>query len=331
MLRRITMLSLLLLPALARAEPDPAASASLLQQAEAAEHAAQPQEALALYRSVLASSSGASLTRIVKARIDWIEERSTGDFVPLARLMRLQALPPSQVTAEQLSDFERTIPALPAGTLRRESWMLTGKTWLDELHDPAAAERTYRAWLQDPHPDESARQIATTGLARSRLMQGHTLEALAILREAGYTRIEAYLQMQAILARRIGDPIAIACVALFSLLTLSLLFFRPLPAVLRGALRPGDMLLTLYVLVIPCLLATRYDPSVRAMFTRLALALAVVVSGALVAGSALRERPVPAALRVAVAVAAVLACAGAGFLTFDQSELLEGMLRWRGL
>ncbi len=304
---------------------------SLLDQAQAAEHAARPQEALRLYAAILASGPGSSLERIAQSRIDWIRERSTNGFEPLERLLALQALPETAVSAAQVRAFEQQIDGIPNGSLRTESRALAGRCWLDVLKDPVEAERSYRRWLQDPLPAASWREIATTGLVRARVMQGYTLDGLRILREAGFQKQEIYRLFEARLLRKIFDPIAMASLLVFGLLTCFLLLSRPVGAVLAGAFRPSDLLLTLYVLAVPCCLAARYDSSLGGKFTRLGLGLAAVVLGALIAGSAQRERAAPVALRRIVALSALLACLGAGFLVFDQSELLEGMLRWRGL
>ena len=329
--RALVLLVLALVPGGPLVAGEVSRGPGLLQQAEQAERDAKPAEAAALYKAALETGLAPASIRIAQARSAWLEARAVGDYQPLAHLLRLQQLPPAGLTAEMVRGFEAEATRIPEGPLRTEARAFVVGAWIDRLHDPVEGERAARSWLLDTFPDKGSRETATAYLAVARRKQGHPLDALEVLRSGGYEKDQPYLDMKPVIVSQIARPIAISLVALFAMLAVIVFATRPSWRSVGSPLRPRNVLTLVYVVAIPWWIAVAYEPGTRWTFDRVALSVLAVTLASQVAGAALQERPAGRWVTRSLAVAGVLGCLGAGFLAIDRSEVLEGLLIWRGI
>lgn len=287
-----------------------------------AERGADPAAALAAWERVVALGPTSRPAARARRRIEWLRERSEGDFVPLAALMRFRALEARDAPA--ITAFEEVVRGMPPGRVRIESRHAIA-TELVAIHEPERAIETWRALLEEPDLRGSDAALAREGIARALRAAGREDEAIALLEQSGMDRTWMHDQLVAERRRAFGVPIATALLAAYLALALALAApgMRRAPlATLRRALSPGKLLAAAWVTLGPWAIAHAYDDEASDTFGLLAGGSVSVLVITSIVGVALGDTP--RSRRVALAIATVLAVLAVGYLVGDREDALLG-------
>lgn len=270
------------------------------------------------------------MARIALARKSWLQERSEGGLQPLGDFLRFRTAAEKGLQADSVTRFEQQVEQFPAGLLRSEARGLIADAWLNHLRQPAFAEAAYRKWLLEPGLTKADRTVATTGLAHALADQHRMSEALDAMKTGGLGATPAYRQLQAGTLRRWGHVPSVVAVTLLVLIALLAFPWRtPRKALGRGWWSAFGLIVL--VAVFPPVLGSFFNPAEAWMLSRCARFIGAMVLLSRLAGESLFLRRAPRPLVVTVAIVAVLACAGAGFLAVEPSDLFEELMLWRGL
>lgn len=189
----------------------------LLEQAERAEASGNPQQAADLYRQALDYVAGPTARR-AEARLTWLTARSEDGYRPLVALMTAQALDRTSPSVERLQTFAAEIDLFPQGRVRREARAFVAGA-LSRMGDDAGARKAYAAWLAEPDLDGADRRLAASGKAAVEIRQGSVSEGLSTLRENGLGPTSEFRQLRALQFSRAGQPIAIAVLSAFAIIS----------------------------------------------------------------------------------------------------------------
>ena len=292
-----------------------------MRDADLAEDAGRPADALTLWRAALLVAPTSRLAGRCETRIAYLSARSEGDFQPLADLMRMRTLPTSALSASVLDGFARRLDGYPHGRARREGRELVADAWLGRLGDATHARRAYTDWLAEPALSDTERRLAASGLARAYTQLGEPGAALDAMGRVGLGASADADDLRTEARRRGLRVVAWALLAAFVLVGVALGGHRGFRAAnLRRSLAPMRLAAAAWVLGGPLLIASLFDHAATDTFVTLALAGASVLLLAAILGAGLVERST--AHRSVVAVAAFAAMLGAGFLVLDRAGFL---------
>lgn len=130
------------------------------------------QRALEHYRQSLKGEPPLRLARNARSRIIWIEERSEGNFVPLATLARVRRDPAVLATQKELEKLATETEAFPAGLVRSELRLRVAEARLRQDGRNAAGLAGLRAVIDDPRSGASDRMLAERDLVATLLAAG---------------------------------------------------------------------------------------------------------------------------------------------------------------
>jgi hypothetical protein len=133
--------------------------------------------ALANYSACVASLPSSRWARNARQRITWLDERSEGEFKPLASLQRVKRDPSLANDPATIDALAAAAEAFPAGLVRGEARMLVAETWLGRMHRPNDAVNELRRVLDDPHSDRLTAVFAERDLVGFWLDEGRLDEA----------------------------------------------------------------------------------------------------------------------------------------------------------
>ena len=294
----------------------------LVSRATDAERAADPARAARLYREAQALAPTSRLASRCRRRLGWLEARSEGDYRPLAAYLAFRDRASVERDHDAVARFERAARAFPAGLVRRESWALIGEAWLS-LGEARRAEGAYRGWLEEPALRESERANAHAGLARALALRSGAAAGATHLEEAGLEASSTHVALAREASRARGRVIAWGALALFALAALAIGRRELVRAsVLRRALGLPRVLVGLYALGVPWVLAVRYDQEAYDTFGVLAVGGALVLAIASIAGEAAGARAATLRSRALFAGLAVVAYVSVGYLALDRAGQL---------
>lgn len=328
MLRFPVLLALLFALSGAQALAQPSQS-KLVRLADEAESGAEPARAAELYRQAVEADPSSRLARRAHTRLRFLEDRSEGDFAPLARLQQVRSHQDG-LTREELSAFGAEVDAFPEGRVRREARGLVADLWLRHLDDPLRAREAIEAWLNEPGLEDTDRHRAESALAIARSRLGDVSGAIASLESGGFRPELLYLR--ALRVEQVGRPLSWAVLAAFVALALAMGGWRGArPSVLRRIVSPGRIAMALLVLVPPTWAAARFDYTLWPQAPQLAAGLALLLALSSVFGEGLRVSHAPLARRRIVAALAALSCIAWAFLVAARGEFIESMFIWYGV
>lgn len=294
-------------------------TADLLRQATEAERRAAPAEAVRHYRAIVEAEPTSRLAGRARRRLAWLEARSEGAWGPLTAYSRFRDRSPAERTAAVVSAFEAEVRRFPEGVVARESWALIGEAWL-ALGDPARAGAAFEAVLASPGLEESERVLAHTGLARAIAARDGAAAGVESLERAGLRDTTTHEILSREARRGWARLAALAAVGLFVVAAIAIgrrgLVSR---AVAARALSPWRMLAGAHVLLVPWVLAWRYDAETADTFGLVAAGGAVILALASLAGVAAGARGASRVERGALAVLAALAYGALGWLALDRA------------
>ncbi|MCB9614382.1 MAG: hypothetical protein H6722_18245 [Sandaracinus sp.] len=273
--------------------------------------------AVEAYRRVVASEPTSRLAHVARRRLTWLEERSEGDFAPLAVLERARA------TLPDLDRLEADAFAMPEGRVRRETLELVARERAGK-GDAIGAERVARRWLETPDitPDERRRAVAF--LART-VAEEAPDEARAILRDAQMEDAAVAEELAWRAGIETGRTWAFVTLVLAALLVLACAGGAwASPSRLRALARPGVLLTLLWLTALPLGIAYLYDRSTLDTFARLALAIGGIFVVARLIADVLHDAP-PWRRRGA-ALGVLMAHVSVGYLVLVASGATLGVL-----
>jgi tetratricopeptide (TPR) repeat protein len=292
----------------------------LLAAAAEAEARAEPTRALELYRQAEAVEPRARLARRARSRIEWLEERSAQQFVPLAALMRARIEFSVAPSADALAAFSQLARSFAPGHVRRESLELVAHSYL-RIERLSEALDAYLAWGAEPGASEAERQLAQSGAAIARAQLGHSARAIADLDRQGLgVRSEArYLRAESV--AQIGSRVAKGMLGLFGIALALAVRHRRSRFDWRGA--RAFALLAAFALAPPLVMVSCYEPQlVHALLGPVAACGAVLV----LASVAARSFCPPTRLRRALGATSALAVVSAAFLVAAKNGLVTELV-----
>jgi hypothetical protein len=134
---------------------------------------------------------------------------------PQGELQSIEAIAPSQLTAQRLENFARDVDDFPPGDLRHHARAFVADAWRRTLHDPAKAIAAYNQFLAEPDLSKPERVLAVRNLSRVYQDQNDAMGAFRTLRENGLQGSEAYEHLEIWAMEKWGKPIAFAIIAMF--------------------------------------------------------------------------------------------------------------------
>jgi hypothetical protein len=297
----------------------------LIELGESLEQEGRPAEAIWSFQKLLAEYPNSAYERRASARLEWLKARNEGDFAPLAAFLKIRNR--RDLTRDELSAFWKEAEKFPSGRVKRDAAAFTAEAFSGRLKDPAASIPVYETWLREPGIDQSERELAASGMALALQRMGRLSEATELLRANNLTDRPEWRFIRVQSFRRIAHPIALTVVGIFGVLALAAIGLGVRRMRWRELLAPKFWLLGAYVIVPPCVAAVQFSNPLKHDYERLATGLAVTVGAAIVAGVAARGTK----LRVPLAVAAFAASLAVGLLVAEETEMIEGFLRWYGV
>jgi tetratricopeptide (TPR) repeat protein len=204
------------------ADDDPTASAEAHFHAGEAneEHGAYP-EALTEYR---AAQQAAPATRwAVRAgdRIEWLRNRSEGDFAPLRRLEQVRRDPDVASDPAAIDALARDAEGFPPGMVRVEARMLVAEAWLGRMRRPADAIHELTLVRDDRKTDPLTSRLAERELVDAYVGEGRVDDAVAEVKKFP-ARLDPRFarQVKRLVVRRTVNRFAVVVLAAFGLLSL---------------------------------------------------------------------------------------------------------------
>lgn len=249
-----------------------------------AEESLRYADAVAAYERVIALAPTSRAARTARRRLEWIAERSDGDYEALQSLEAARRRPQD---AASLAAFEREATALRPGPVRREAYALLAHGWA-QLGETSRSEAAFVVWADDPTtpPDERLRAVAS----RARMLAEHErlAEARGVLSAEGLEGAEIGAEIATMGRAAIGRPLALAALAFAALVLVIATRGRFAdPRHLRALARPGVWLLGAWLVVFPFAFATLYDPATTDTFTSLGVSILGLFVVAMLAARAL--------------------------------------------
>jgi hypothetical protein len=303
----------------------PLDQAELIRKAETAEADHDPRLAASLYRRARDSNPGSRLGRAAAGRLIWLEERSEGDWQPLAELLKLRAMSRDALDAARLAEFEQKLATFPSGRVRREALALVADAEQQHLRRPERAIDAYERLLREPGLDDAERQLAVTGAAVARAALGDEAGAIRVIENAGLGgRHEASaLRLQSF--RRFSIPLALALLGAFVGISLGFGGYRGLaPRALARAVSRARVALGAYTLLVPIGFALAHSYELFRTIGPLCGACGGVALFSSIASGAAHE--LSRSRRLSCAALALLAVLAAAYLALDRSGALLGLL-----
>jgi hypothetical protein len=244
-------------------------------------------KAVADYRAAVDAAPDSVWAARAVERIDWLQARSEGEFVPLARLEHVRRSPALSSSPEAIDRLAQQAETFPPGAVRVESRMLAAEAWLRRMNQPQRAIAELRAVTEDSSCDPVTARLAEQELVDALLAHATLDEAVAEAR-ANAARLDArFLKgVLRLVVRHRVRRVAIAVLAIFAALAATAM----LRAYLRGAfpkavgairrLAPLATLFAAFLALAGGLLASKYESGNSAPFLLLgSAALPLVLLG----------------------------------------------------
>jgi hypothetical protein len=111
---------------------------------------AAPGPALAHYRACVDAATSSRWARTARSRIAWIDQRSEGDLLPLAALLRVRNAPERLHDPTAVDRLAVEAESFPAGLVRSETRMLVAEAWLKRAARRDDALGELRRIVADP-------------------------------------------------------------------------------------------------------------------------------------------------------------------------------------
>lgn len=290
-------IALSLVTPLAAAQADPAALAS---EAERAERELDFAAAEARWRGVLDAAPTSRFARRADARLAWLDAHRDPDgaFLSLQALSRARR---QAVDAAGLDRFASRVDAMPAGRVEREARELLAEG-RHRHGDLEGALAVYDALLARDDLDGLERQSAAIARAEILAASGRGAEAVAAVEAAHLDHTFEGRELRvAETRRRIGAVAwALAGLALVALLAVG----RPWRVGIAGARRvlsPSVVLVGVYVIGVPALVAEVYERTMAEAFLVFGAGIAPFAVLGLLGAESTARRPGASATRVLVA------------------------------
>ena len=316
--------------AAAGAPDDPSEAERLYELGQADEDALAFAQALAHDRASVAAAPDSAWARRAAARIAWLDARSEGGFVPLARLEQVRKNPSLASDPGAIDALAREAESFPPGQVRVEARMFVAEAWLGRLHRPADALPVLRALSDDPEADPLSSRLAEREIVDTLVTEGRLEEASAEATSHASRLDPRFVQQTRALLRRravrvaaiaeLGGFVAIAAIALVRA------FRRGALGVARTAIRslgPVAVAFAVYLAGVGGLLASQYESGHAAPFVHLALAVLALLLLARAWGSVGSTRGAARAGRAALCAISVFAAAFV-LLDAESPSYLEG-------
>ncbi len=144
--------------------------------------------ALEHYRAYLEGEPPLRLARNARNRIMWIEERSEGNFLPLATLARVRRDPAALDDPATLEKLASETEAFPAGLVRSELRLRVAEAQLRRDRSRAIGLAGLHAILDDPSSGDSDRMLAERDLVAALLAAGQLDAARAEVEAHAFDR-----------------------------------------------------------------------------------------------------------------------------------------------
>jgi hypothetical protein len=329
--------ALLVFVALVSEHPAPTASQDTDAMAEALFHLGQKDEdhgefarAVAHDQACVAAGPGTRWAARASERIEWLQARSEGGFVPLARLERVRRDPALARDPVAIEALARDADTFPPGNVRVETRMLVAEAWLGRMGRPGDAIAELREVSNEARADPLTIRLAERELVDAMAANGDIAAAAAEalthtnLLDPGFLR-----RVNMLLRRRWERRIAVTLLATFLALATAAIvraqrrmMLAPAAHALRG-LVPIALPFVVFVALGGGVLASQYESGNAQPFVLLgaaALPLLLVTRAWSAVGS---QRPVARVSRAVLCGATVLAAA---FTLLDviNPEYLEG-------
>jgi len=287
--------------------------AAELERAEAAEARYDFDAAEQAYRQVLELAPGSRSARRARVRLDWLRARWTesAGYAPLVTLERARARALDREGAERLGAQVRS---MPEGRARREALFVLGETWLRRLGDADRAARFYDQLADAPGADPGEVRLARLSAAEARAEAGDPDGALSDLERNGLGSSLAADEIRRAGASRIGLFIAAATLLLSLLLLGAASPWRAGWAAWRRMLRPAHLLVALFLLVPPAVLAELHEPGTSAPFVSFSVAVLPFLAAVAAARERMTSHHLARATRVAAAAGAGIGPVAIGYL-----------------
>jgi hypothetical protein len=299
-----------------------------LEDARRAEAEARPRDARDAWQRVVAAAPTSRQAARARQRVAWLEERSEGDFAPLAILMRARARPAGERDAAAIAALEEGVDRMPVGRVRIEARQLVASEWL-RLGAPERATRASRALLEEPGLRPSDRALAREQIARWLEAEGRSREAIVMLEESGLEGSFVHTQIRGERRRAVVVPIAVAMLAVFVLGAIAIAapgLRRDPRGVLGRGLAPSRLAMIGWATLIPAVIARAYDHEATDTFALLALGCGAVIGIASIGGASCPPRRP----RIALVVLTVLATLAVAYLVGDREASLLGFVSGAG-
>ncbi len=189
-------------------------------------------------RAAVAASPSSRWARTAKARMGWLADRSEGDFVPLARLMRVWSDRGFGEHADAVGAFAKEVESFPPGTVRSEARLFAADAWLHRLHEPEEGKRELLRVRDDPSSNTLSIAFAERDFAEELLAEGRLDDASVEVRlRAGELPAAFIEQVHARLRRRAFERAATGELAVFFACALSALLLGHRRGVVAPVLR----------------------------------------------------------------------------------------------
>ncbi|MBI5536322.1 MAG: hypothetical protein HY898_26615 [Deltaproteobacteria bacterium] len=159
----------------ARAQVDAtprARAAQAFDRAKQAERELRFADALRGYEEVSAADPSAPFAPAARTRTRWLQQRSEGEFAPLAQVEAMRRDPAKLSDPEAVKKLEAAATTFPPGLMRAEAWLVVADASVRLLHDPARARAAWNRVLEDPTSGSPERVVALGGLVDQSLAAG---------------------------------------------------------------------------------------------------------------------------------------------------------------
>ena len=305
------------------AEPETARqrAAAAFASAETAERELRFHDAWLAYTDAFAADPSAPFAPRARFRMRWLEERSEGDYVPLATLEAVRRDPKALSDLDRVAAFEQTSHGFPPGRTRIAAWLLVGDAFFTRLARPDLALPAYVLVLEDPTARDSERVLALDRLVACCQARGELSGAVAAVDRWGDVAPDVRDHVHVLYRRqRLGWgaygvlavtlALGVAAIARLALRT------RSAYEVGRSIVHPYALPFALYVAGAGALAVSAYDGTDPRPFFLFGAGIVVIGSIARawrVAHPALRAR-------VAFAIWGALAVAALAFVALAQSD-----------
>jgi tetratricopeptide (TPR) repeat protein len=177
--------------------------------------------ALTNYTACLGSMPTSRWARNARQRIAWLDERSEGEFKPLARLQRVRRDPSLANDAAEIEALASAAETFPTGVVRGEARMFVAETWLKGMNRPKDAVTELRKVLDDPHTDRRTAVFAERDLVGFWLGDDKLDEAASELQRYHFDR-QSETEVEALLHKRAlhrGEVFAMCAVGVLFVFT----------------------------------------------------------------------------------------------------------------